>query len=277
MDRSVLERVQAVALYSRRASRQDLLGALRSRRRGHGLEYAESRAYEPGDDVRRIDWRVTARRGQLHTKLFDEERRLHIAVAIDTSSSMHLGGITRTKLETATTLAAMLGFAALHRSDTFEIWLFDSSVHTQLGPLRNRHELWAAVDALEKWERPPYGEIRTTHFTDLATHLIARRHRPQILLVVSDFDAADLAHAQVQGMQTLADVIPIAVVSELERTATRGVKILYRDLESNQAAQNRVVAPAMLWRRPVATVDDTESLPTALNRVLNLSRGGVFR
>lgn len=276
MDRAVLERIQAVALHSRRASRQDFLGALRSRRRGAGLEYAESRTYEPGDDVRRIDWKVTARRGTLHTKLFEQERRLHIAVAVDTSSSMHLGVPTRTKLESATTLAAMLGFAALHRSDSAEIWLFDSTVHTQLGPFRNRTQLWTAVDELERWERPPYGDNRTTQFEALARHALALRRRPQILFVASDFDAGDLQLPMVQDMQSLMDMVPLAVVSQLEQATARRVRIRYRDYESQQPATNRVVAPASLWGRTVATVTDTESLPAALSRVLQLTHSGAL-
>jgi len=88
-----------------------------SRFRGRGVDYVESRAYQPGDDIRLMDWRLTARSGRPHTKVFQEEREQSILLLVDCNASMHFGSRARFKSVQAARTAALVAWAAVHGGD----------------------------------------------------------------------------------------------------------------------------------------------------------------
>ena len=108
---------KSLKLFARQPARSMLLGEARSKFRGRGMEFEEVRHYQPGDDVRNIDWRVSARTGGTYTKLFREERERPVHILVDQRSSMFFGSGTRFKSVVAAELAAALGWAALAGSD----------------------------------------------------------------------------------------------------------------------------------------------------------------
>lgn len=110
-------------------SRAAAEGGYRARARGRGMTFAEVRAYQPGDDVRLIDWRVTARTGKTHTKVFDEERERPVLVALDYRRPMFFATRGCFKVVQASRLAALLGWQALQHNDRFGAFLF-SEAHT---------------------------------------------------------------------------------------------------------------------------------------------------
>ena len=118
---SELVRLSALAERYRRESpggiKSQLAGTYLSRMKGRGMEYAETRPYEPGDDVRRIDWRVTARTDRSHTKLFREERERPVMIFLDLDRSMYFGTRRRLKAVQAIRAAALFGWEALARRD----------------------------------------------------------------------------------------------------------------------------------------------------------------
>jgi uncharacterized protein (DUF58 family) len=117
-------RVEAVHLPASEPSRSVLAGSHRSRFRGRGMDYQESRHYQPGDDIRNMDWRITARVGRPHVKLYEEERERPVITLVDFSPSMFFGTRGGFKSVTAARLAAIIAWAAIARGDRIGAILF---------------------------------------------------------------------------------------------------------------------------------------------------------
>ncbi|MEC9460919.1 MAG: DUF58 domain-containing protein, partial [SAR324 cluster bacterium] len=106
--------------------------------KGRGMEFAEARPYQPGDDVRHIDWRVTARTGRTHTKLFREERERPVMLVLDQAQPMFFGSRERLKSVQAARIAALLGWRALLRGDRVGGVLFSEQMHHEFRPRADR-------------------------------------------------------------------------------------------------------------------------------------------
>ncbi len=115
----------------------EMAGDVKSAFKGRGMEFDEVRAYNPGDDVRYIDWRVTARRKDPYSKIYHEEKDREIVVLLDMSSSMVFGTRHELKTVTAAKLAALIGWISLHNKDRFGLLLFDGKNSTYYKPQNN--------------------------------------------------------------------------------------------------------------------------------------------
>ena len=144
-------RVRDLEVVSARLIRAGFAGDYHSAFHGRGIEFSQVREYLPGDDVRAIDWNVTARSGVPHVKEFVEERDLTILVAVDVSGSMAFGSIDWRKVDIAAELAAVFAFSAVQNSDRVGLLLFADTVRTFLPPRRGRSHaqviVRGAVDA----------------------------------------------------------------------------------------------------------------------------------
>ena len=120
-----------------------LAGPNKSNFRGRGIEFEEVRNYQPGDDIRSIDWRVTARTGSAHTKLFQEERERPVLVAVDQRSNMFFGSSHCFKSVLAAQLAGLLAWSALDAGDRVGGLVFNGATHRELRPRRSRKAVLA--------------------------------------------------------------------------------------------------------------------------------------
>ena len=141
-------------------------GAYVSRFRGRGMEFDESRPYQPGDDPRSIDWRVTARSTTAYTKLFREERERPVLVAVDLRSNMHFATQGCFKSVNASRAAALIAWAAHHRGDRLGGLIFGDTSHRELKPrlgrrsaLRFVHELAEHADWEKHVDAEPVGNL----------------------------------------------------------------------------------------------------------------------
>ncbi len=125
-----------------------LAGLMTSRFRGRGIDFAEVRVYQPGDDIRTIDWRVTARTGVAHTKLFQEERERPVLLLVDQSSSMYFGSRVMFKSVLAARTAALLAWAVLERGDRIGGIVFSEHGHREIRPRRNKHAVLRLLNEL---------------------------------------------------------------------------------------------------------------------------------
>ena len=165
-------------------------GAYVSRFRGRGMEFDESRPYQPGDDPRSIDWRVTARSTTAYTKLFREERERPVLVAVDLRSNMHFATRGCFKSVNASRAAALLSWAAHHRGDRIGGLIFGDTTHRELKPrlgrraaLRFVHELVEHPD----W-RSSDPEAANPEALTQAMSALRRVARPgSLVVVISDF------------------------------------------------------------------------------------------
>jgi len=161
-------------------------GAYRSVFRGQGMEFAEVRAYEPGDDIRHIDWNVSARLAQPYVKTFTEERELTVFVMVDRSGSVGLG-TTRTKADLATEIAACVGLAAAGQQDRVGALLFTDRVEQVIPPMKGRRHALRVVRDLLTFA--PQG--RRTDLGGALTYASRLLNHTSVVVILSDFVGTD--------------------------------------------------------------------------------------
>ena len=197
-------------------------GAYVSHFRGRGMEFYESRPYQPGDDPRNIDWRVTARSTQAYTKLFREERERPVLVVVDLRSNMHFATQGSFKSVIASRAAALISWAAQHRGDRLGGLIFGDSTHRELKPklgrqaaLRYVHELVNHPD----WQRSAEGPANDEEPPLTRAMAVLRRvARPgSLVVVISDFVGfSRAAQAYLTGVARHNEVLAVFVSDPLE-------------------------------------------------------------
>ncbi len=184
-DAGQLERAaRTLWIRARREAASVLAGGYRSSVRGGGSEFEESRPYEPGDDVRSIDWNATARTGTPYVKRFREERDQTLLLALDTSASMAFAGPGRSKAAAAAHCAALLAAAALHVGDRVGLVGFDVAPRVLLPPGRGDAHALRLMRALLASPPPTRGE---TSFAAALAGIRERFRRRAVLFLLSDF------------------------------------------------------------------------------------------
>src|SRR5712691_1469067 len=179
----VLRVVKQVETKARILADEALVGTYRSVFRGSGLDFEEVREYEPGDDIRTIDWNVTARMSAPYIKKFREERELNIYLAVDMSSSGWFGTAKMSKRELAADVAALLAVTALHNNDRVGLVLFADGVREFLPPRKGRHHLLHVIRELLFAE--PHRS--RTEIASVAGFLANVTKKRNVVFVVSDF------------------------------------------------------------------------------------------
>lgn len=228
----VVRRVRELELISARLIRAGFAGDYHSAFHGRGIEFSQVREYIAGDDIRAIDWNVTARTGVPHVKEFVEERDLTVLIAIDVSASMGFGSVDWRKCDIAAELASVFAFSAVENSDRAGLLLFSKGVNAFIPPRRGRAHaqviVRAAVDAAL---RGPRGEADLEHAARYLERVAVKR---AVVLVLSDF--LDLPFEKPLGrLNRKHDVIGIAIGDPREeRFPDRGLARLV-DLESGES------------------------------------------
>ncbi len=153
LEELLLHRVMAARLSLRFDPRklQQLAGTHLSRFRGRGIDFAEHRQYQSGDDPRSIDWRVTARRGRVHTKVFHEELERPVLMLVDQSSSMFFGSRRAFKSVTAADIAALLTWAGLSNGDRIGGLVFSDSGHREFKPSRHKKQALRLIECINEF------------------------------------------------------------------------------------------------------------------------------
>ena len=212
-------RARRLTLGPGRRTPQTMAGGHGSRFRGRGMEFAESRVYQPGDDVRSIDWRVTARTGRPHTKLFQEERERPVILLVDLGASMFFGTRTAYKSVVAAETAALVAWAATAAGDRVGALVAGRSGHRELKPLAGRRGVLRVLHALAALCRP--GEDVEEQRIALHESLRRARHvaRPgSLLVIISDFYGLDdEAAGHLTRMRPHNDMLACWIHDVLER------------------------------------------------------------
>lgn len=179
----LLRQVRRLAIRSRRLVADRLAGQYHSVFRGRGLEFSEVREYQPGDDVRTIDWNVTARMGTPYVKRFVEERELTVMLAVDVSASQRFGTAALRKEEVAAELGALIAFAAAANNDRVGLLAFSDGIEAFVPPRKgSRHILRLVRDLLSL--RPARSG---TDIGAAAGYLQRALRRHAIVFLISDF------------------------------------------------------------------------------------------
>ena len=223
----LLAQVRRLTIRSRRAVEEVFSGAYRSAFRGKGLEFSEVREYVAGDDVRSIDWNVTARQGRPFVKRFDEERELTVVVALDLSGSLRFGSRARTKRDTAAEAGALVALAASRNRDRVGLLLFTDSIELYLPPSKSRSRSLRIVRELVAFE--PRG--RGTDLAGALAFLGRVLRRRAVLFLVSDWFAESFE----RPLNLLArrhEIVTVEVEDPLEESLPARGLVQVRDLET---------------------------------------------
>ncbi len=179
----ILSRVRRIEIKTKGLSKQLFSGAYHSSFKGRGMSFSEVREYASGDDVRHIDWNVTARTGQPFVKVYEEERELTIMLMVDISDSTFFGSGDYQKSEYITELAAVLAFSASQNQDKVGLILFSDKVELYMPPKKGRQHISRIIRELLV-RRPG---VRKSGLVQPLRFLYGVMHKKAICFVCSDF------------------------------------------------------------------------------------------
>jgi len=225
----ILARVRRLQIRARRLVRLLFLGEYHSVFRGRGLEFSEVREYQPGDEVRTIDWNVTARMGVPYVKKFVEERELVLYLLVDVSPSSLFSSTAVTKRELAAELATLLAFAADANNDKTGLIAFSDSVEHYVAPRKGmQHVLRMTRDLLYLQPRGRATDIKA------ATDLLMRiAKRPGVVFLISDFHARGYEPSLRLAAQK-HDLTAVSITDPRELDLPRVGIVTLRDSESGR-------------------------------------------
>jgi len=141
----LFERIKSIQIRTQRTVDEVFAGEYESAFRGHGMEFEEVREYRPGDDIRHIEWNVTARMGLPFVKVHREERELTVMLLVDVSSSGTFGSETKTKNEVAAEVAALLAYTAIKSNDRVGLIIFSDQIERYIPPKKGRAHVWRVI------------------------------------------------------------------------------------------------------------------------------------
>ena len=226
----LMARVRRIQLRTRRLVSSALQGAYRSNFRGTGIEFEEVRPYQPGDEVRSIDWKVTARVGEPFIKTYVEDRTLILQLVVDTSRSMDFGSGEKSKREAAAEVCALLALVAARNQDQVGLCLFADEPGLHLAPKKGQGHVQRVVR--EALAARAMG--RGSALSAVLEHQLRHLKRRSLVLVVSDFlglerDAWDQPLAQLARRH---DLIAVRVHDPLEEELPRAGWLELEEIES---------------------------------------------
>ncbi len=181
--KEILKKVRRIEIRTRRMVNDLFSGEYHSTFKGQGMEFEEVRQYQPGDDIRLIDWNVTARTGQPYVKKFREERELSVVLLFDASSSGKFGTRERFKSETAAELCALLAFSAIKNNDKVGLIIFTDRIEKFVPPKKGRAHVLRLIREILYFK--PVGI--TTDISGALQYLSRVIRRKSVIFLISDF------------------------------------------------------------------------------------------
>jgi uncharacterized protein (DUF58 family) len=255
--REILKQVRRVEIATRGPVNDVFSGEYHSVFKGRGMNFAEVRAYQYGDDIRSIDWNVTARAGAPFVKVFDEERELTVILVVDVSASGEFGSRSRMKGEVAVEICAVLAFSAITNNDKVGLIIFSDRIEKFVPPRKGRRHVLRVLREL-LYFRP---EGRGTNVAGALEYLARVVRRRAVVFVVSDFfDTGYQKALAVAGRRHDTIVIRMGDPRERELPAVGYIEL--EDAETGEQLTVNVSDPAF---REAFDRDATETR-TALER-----------
>jgi uncharacterized protein (DUF58 family) len=183
LPKEILKHIRRIEIRTKRLVNEVFAGEYESVFKGHGVEFTEVREYVPGDDIRRIDWNVTARMGHPYVKKFREERELTLIFVVDASASEYFGTTLRQKINLASEVTALLSFSALSNNDKVSLLLFTDRIEKFLPPKKGRTHILRIIRDLMYFK--PRG--KGTNIENALEHLNKFIRKHAIVFLISDF------------------------------------------------------------------------------------------
>ena len=217
-------------------------GAHRSRFRGRGMDYQESRVYQAGDDIRNMDWRVTARSGKPHTKLYQEERERPVVLLVDFSPSMFFGSTNSLKSVVAAKVAALIAWTVAAKGDRIGALLI-SDEHRELPPKMGKRGVLQLIRELVNYSDPVRGlklQVNPNSFNQELQRLHHIARPGSLVFLISDFyNIDDETEHYLQRLSQHIDIQAIQIVDPLEMTPPPPARYTVTDGEDSGILNTR--------------------------------------
>ncbi len=225
----IFRKIRQIEIATRRLVDEAVAGEYHSVFKGRGIEYDEVRLYQPGDDVRTIDWNVTSRSGSLHVKQYVEERELTVLLLVDASRSTGYGSQFKSKEEVAAEIAAIIAFSAIRNNDRVGAALFTGAVEKYIPPRKGARHVLRLVREILAFQ-PARRDTSIGGALEFAARVLKKR---SIVFLISDFFDAGYADA-LRVAARKHDLVGVAISDSGEHTLPRLGWIRLADLESGR-------------------------------------------
>ena len=214
MSKEILKKVRQIEIRTKNIVNDFFGGDYHSNFKGRGMTFSEVREYVPGDDVRSIDWNVTARTGKPHLKIFEEERELSVLILIDVSSSGVFGSKKNLKIDLGVEIAAMLSFSAIKNNDKVGLALFSEKVEKYIPPKKGKkHVLRLITDIVNHDFENSNKRTSIKTAIDFANKISKRK---SVIFLISDF-IDDNFWNELKFLNFKNDVIGLQIYDSYER------------------------------------------------------------
>jgi uncharacterized protein (DUF58 family) len=230
--KDLIKKLRKIEIRTARLANDQLAGSYHSVFKGRGMAFSEVRQYQPGDDVRFIDWNVSARMNDVYVKVFTEEREMTVMLVVDLSASGRFGSAQRPKVETVAEVAALLAFSAIKNNDRVGLILFTDQVERFVPPKKGRGHVMRVVTEILN-ARPQHTGTDVGAALDYLASVTRRR---AVAFVVSDF-IADHYERALRIASRRHDLIPIQVTDPREQELADVGIALVEDLETGEVLE----------------------------------------
>jgi len=225
----LMQKIKAIQIKTSHMVTELMAGEYVSAFKGHGMEFNTVREYTPGDDVRLIDWNVTARMDQPFIKEYIEERELNVMLMVDVSSSGEFGSTGKFKNEISAEVASILAFAAIRNNDKIGLIVFSNKIERYIPPKKGKAHVWNIIRTILNYQ--PEG--RLTDLNIPLEYLLKIQKRKCIAFLISDFQATSY-ETNVKLARQKHDLVAISISDPRERYLPKIGLINLRDSESGE-------------------------------------------
>lgn len=231
ISKEILKKIRKLEIHTKGLVNNIFSGEYQTAFKGRGMEFSEVRAYTFGDDVRQIDWNVTARSSEPYIKVFEEEREQTLVLCVDISPSGFFGSHSQTKMELAIEICAVLAFSAIKNGDKVGLVLFSDKVEKVVPPKKGRTHVLRLIRELYTTE--PLG--KTTNIADALSYVNRLLTRRAILVLASDFQDQNF-EKQHRITARKHDLVNLVINDKLEEDLPNIGIVPLRDAESGKEA-----------------------------------------
>lgn len=245
ISRDLIKKIRKIEIYTKRLVNDQMAGQYHSVFKGRGMAFEEVRQYQPGDDIRLIDWNVSARMHDVYVKVFVEERELSVMLLVDMSASQNYGTREQSKREIAAEMAAVVAFSAIQNNDRVGLIIFTDRVERFVPPKKGKKHVLRVISEILSFE--PHGLM--THLSAGLDFLGRVTNRRSVVFLLSDFlepiplgeiptpDRHAVSSATERSFRIVArkhDLIPVSIVDPLEEMLPELGLVHLDDLETGE-------------------------------------------
>ena len=227
--KELLKKVRKIEIKTRKLSNNIFGGEYHSAFKGRGMTFSEVRKYQYGDDVRTIDWNVTARYREPYVKVFEEERELTLMLLVDISGSSNFGTRTKLKNEILTEIAATLAFSALNNNDKVGLVLFSNKIELFIAPKKGKTHILRIIRELLNYESTSL----KTNISKALEFLSQVQKKKAIIFILSDFIDSDYSKS-VQLLSKKHDLTGVRIFDLFEKELQKSGLLFVNDAETGR-------------------------------------------